>query len=421
MVAEGYKQTEIGIIPDEWETKSLRESFKFKNGLNKAKEFFGHGTPIVNYMDVFKSYSLREQDIVGKVEVTKDEQKNYHVKKGDVFFTRTSETVDEIGITTVITEDVNNTVFSGFILRARPIDESYELGFKKYCFSSKLIRNQIIATSSYTTRALTNGTSLAKVIIPIPPKEEQKAIAKALSDVDELITTLTTLIAKKEDIKTATMQQLLTGKKRFDGFSGEWEEVSIGAITDMSSGGTPPSKVAEYYNGKIRWVSISDMTRAGKYLYDTEKNITNTGLENSAAKIFPKNTLLLAMYASIGKCCIATNEVSTSQAILGITTKKKVLKEFLYYYFLFNRKFLMNQGQQGTQSNLNKEMVQNIIISLPLIDEQKAIAQIISDMDKELETLKTKLEKTKAIKTGMMQELLTGKTRLLRGAKNEHP
>ncbi|WP_434637066.1 restriction endonuclease subunit S [Sulfurimonas sp. NW7] len=414
MVADGYKQTEMGVIPEDWKIKKLGESFEFKNGLNKAKEFFGHGTPIVNYMDVFNNNGLHANDIIGKVEVNKDELKNYNVKKGDVFFTRTSETVDEIGITTVVIEDVKDTVFSGFILRARAIDDIYALHYKKYCFSSQLIRNQIIATSSYTTRALTNGTSLSKVLIPIPPKQEQKAIATALSDVDELIASLEALVAKKKDIKTATMQQLLTGKKRLHGFSGEWEEKKLGEMSEMSSGGTPSSKVQEYYNGKIRWVSISDMTKAGKYLYDTEKKITPKGLENSSAKVFPKNTLLLAMYASIGKCCIAINEVATSQAILGITTKTKILKEYLYYYFLFNRTMLINQGQQGTQANLNKEMVQNITILLPSLEEQVEIVKVLSDMDQELETLKTRLEKTKAIKVGMMQELLTGRTRLIK-------
>ena len=129
--------------------------------------------------------------------------------------------------------------------------------------------------------------------------------------------------------------------------------------------------------------------------------------------MFPINTLLLAMYASIGKCCIARTEVTTSQAILGITTTKSLLLEFLYYYLTYKQDEIANQGQQGTQSNLNKGMVQDILINIPVIEEQQTIAQILYDMDAEITQLETKKEKYQAIKQGMMQELITGKTRLI--------
>jgi type I restriction enzyme S subunit len=103
----------------EWEVKKLGEIFDFKNGLNKEKKYFGVGTPIVNYMDVYKNRGLTARDLKGKVTVTEKELKAYQVHKDDVFFTRTSETVDEIGISSVILEDLDNTVFSGFVLRAK--------------------------------------------------------------------------------------------------------------------------------------------------------------------------------------------------------------------------------------------------------------------------------------------------------------
>jgi type I restriction enzyme S subunit len=99
--------------------KKIGEFIEFKNGLNKEKKFFGYGTPIINYMDVFNSRGINPRDIYGKVFLNKSEIGTYNAKKGDVFFTRTSETVDEIGITSVLLEDFNDTVFSGFILRGR--------------------------------------------------------------------------------------------------------------------------------------------------------------------------------------------------------------------------------------------------------------------------------------------------------------
>jgi len=212
---QGYKQSAIGVILEDWFTPTIGEFFDFKNGLNKAKKFFGSGTPIVNYMDVFMHPSLLSKDVLGKVNVIKDEIRAYGVKQGDVFFTRTSETVEEIGCAAVLLEDIQDGVFSGFVLRARPKVFDIDLLFKKYCFASTIIRKQITSTSSYTTRALTNGKLLSQVVIPYPvQKEEQRAIATVLSDMDAEITALETRLAKTQAIKQGMMQELLTGRTR---------------------------------------------------------------------------------------------------------------------------------------------------------------------------------------------------------------
>jgi type I restriction enzyme S subunit len=187
----------------------------------------------------------------------------------------------------------------------------------------------------------------------------------------------------------------------------------LGDISSMSSGGTPLTHVSEYYNGNINWVSISDMTLSGKYISNTLRKITNKGLQNSSARLFPVNTILLAMYASIGKCCIATDLVSTSQAILGITTSERLNEEFLYYFLYFNREKIANQGQQGTQSNLNKSMVEDVKLWIPKIQEQNAVVDVLADIDNEIQILEEKKQKGSMLKQGMMQELLTGKTRII--------
>ncbi len=224
----GYKQTDIGVIPEDWDEALIGDLFEFKNGLNKAKEFFGYGTPIVNYMDVFNFSGLRLNNLQGKVDVTFQEKQNFSVKKGDVFFTRTSETVEDIGVASVMLDDCNETVFSGFVLRGRPKSKSIEEDYCKYCFSSDEVRKQITSKSTYTTRALTNGRLLSSIVLPLPKPEEQKQIAAALSDVDGLIKSLEKLIVKKHDMKTAAMQELLTGKKRLPGFDEEWKEFQLG-------------------------------------------------------------------------------------------------------------------------------------------------------------------------------------------------
>lgn len=397
-----------------WETATIGDFLDFKNGLNKGKEFFGYGTPIVNYTDVYKNRGLKKADIRGKVCLTPDEIHRFDVRKNDVFFTRTSETPDEVGMSSVLLEDVENGVFSGFVLRGRPKNDMFVPEYCKYCFSTEAVRNAIITGCTYTTRALTNGKQLSAIELPVPPKPEQEAIAEALSDIDTLIVNLEKLIVKKKAIKQGAMQELLTGKRRLPGFDGEWKVCALEELCDMFSGGTPNSRIGSYYGGDIPWVSISDISVSGKYLINTEKTLTRDGLENSSARLYPAKTLLFAMYASIGKCCIANHSVSSSQAILGIYNFRNVTCQFLYYYLSFNQKTFVEMGQTGTQSNLSKKIVQKIPVFLPELNEQIAIVNILSDMDDDLNTLEENLKKYQMIKQGMMSELLTGNIRLVK-------
>jgi len=195
-----------------WNVVRLGDLFSFKNGLNKAKEFFGHGTPIVNYMDVFKRPYIYASDLGGRVSLSRDEMNNYEVRNGDVFFTRTSE---EIGIASVVLDAPVDTVFSGFILRGRPKNDRLLNEFKAYCFSPKEVRKQIISKASYTTRALTNGRILSQISLSFPGHKEQEAIASALFDMDAEIDALEIKLTKANQIKQGMMQELLTGRIRF--------------------------------------------------------------------------------------------------------------------------------------------------------------------------------------------------------------
>lgn len=251
----------------------------------------------------------------------------------------------------------------------------------------------------------------------LPPLAEQKKIAKILSTWDNAISVTEKLLANSQQQKKALMQQLLTWKKRLldeNGvrFSGEWKRVKLGAIADMNSGGTPKSTVEEYYGGNIPWVSISDMTSNGKWIATTEKYLTELGLNSSSARIYPKNSVLYAMYASIGECSIAAVNLTSSQAILGIRPKDCLNYEFLYFYLTSLKEKIKLQGQQGTQSNLNAGMVKEFELDLPSIREQQKIAAVLSVADAEISTLEKKLACLRDEKKALMQQLLTGKRRV---------
>lgn len=188
-----YRDTLLTNYASEQNVKEycLGELFEFKNGLNASKEQFGHGKPIVNYVNVYKKNSIVSSDLTGRVELDASTIERYRVKRGDVFFTRTSETREEVGFASVLLENIEDCVFSGFVLRARPITNVILPEFCKYCFATYEIRKQIIQSSTLTTRALTNGTSLSKVKIMIPPLEEQNRIVTILDRFDTLTNDLT--------------------------------------------------------------------------------------------------------------------------------------------------------------------------------------------------------------------------------------
>jgi len=257
-----------------------------------------------------------------------------------------------------------------------------------------------------------NKAALEKLPVLLPPIPEQKKIARILSTWDKAIETVEKLIENSQAQKKALMQQLLTGKRRLPGFDGEWEIKRLGEMAKINSGGTPKSSVAEYYDGDIPWVSIADMTKHGKYISRTQKNITTLGLENSSARLYPRHTILYAMYASIGECSISTVELCSSQAILGIRPNSNLDHQFLYYYLSSLKEKIKLQGQQGTQSNLNAGMVKGFRLNIPTIKEQQKIATVLTTADKEIQTLQQKIDCLKQEKKALMQQLLTGKRRV---------
>lgn len=162
------------------------ELFEIKNGLNKEKNAFGKGKPIINFTDVYKKRWLNKDSFAGLVDVTKEEIERYSARKGDVFFTRTSETKEDIGMSSTLIEDVEDCVFSGFVLRARPKTELLLPKFCAYYFSTDEVRKTIIRYASFTTRATTTGPKLSKIKVPILPIDDQQRIVDILDQFDSL-------------------------------------------------------------------------------------------------------------------------------------------------------------------------------------------------------------------------------------------
>ena len=411
MVAEGYKQTEIGIIPNDWNIEKLGTiSFVTKlAGFEYSKHFnsYKDGGEII----VIRGTNITHDTLdLTDIKTIPRKVSNYLVRsklsEGDLVFAY----VGTIGPVFLI--DKSNRYHLGpntcKITLNTLVNKNYIFSY----FKSWLIKNEIKDHTSIGAQPSLSMSKIRNFNIVLPPKSEQKAIATALSDVDELITALTTLIAKKEDIKTAAIQQLLTGKKRLDGFSGEWGEKKLGDIVDVVSGGTPSTSIPSYWNGTIDWYTPTEVGK-DKYISHSNRKLTEEGFQNSSAKILPIGTILFTSRAGIGDTSILMSEGCTNQGFQSLVVKKNIDNEFVYYLVsTLTSKFLQN-ASGSTFLEISPNQVRLIDIIIPGYQEQQAIATILSDMDKELEALKTRLEKTKAIKIGMIQELLTGKTRLV--------
>ncbi|MEM4293030.1 MAG: restriction endonuclease subunit S [Thermoplasmata archaeon] len=188
-----------------------------------------------------------------------------------------------------------------------------------------------------------------------------------------------------------------------------WEVVEFVSICKkLKSGGTPITSKKEYYNGRIPFVKIEDITSAGKYLIETKTYITEEGLKNSNAWLVPKDSVLLAIYGSIGAVSINKTELATNQAILGIIlNQEKAINEFIYYMLLFLKDTLLRQAKHTTQANLTGEIIKKLKIPLPPLPEQKAIAKVLSTVDEAIQKCNELIAKTERLKQGLMRELLT--------------
>lgn len=261
-----------------------------------------------------------------------------------------------------------------------------------------------------------NRNNLTKIPIKLPHFEEQRAIAEALSDVDALIEALDGMIAKKRDLRKAALQQLITGKTRLPGFKGKWETTRLGDVVDIRSGGTPSTTNSDYWNGSIPWCTPTDITalQGRKHLSTTTRSISERGLRSSSAELLPARSLIMTSRATIGECAINTIPVTTNQGFKNLVPDDNVSVDFLYYLMATQKEGLKALCGGSTFLEIGKKQLDRYMVTLPIDpDEQTEIASVLSDIDAEIERFEQRLDKTSALKQGMMQELLTGKTRLV--------
>ena len=260
-----------------------------------------------------------------------------------------------------------------------------------------------------------NASTIENVEMVMPPLREQVVIAEALSDADAAIESLDALIAKKRDVKQAAMQQLLTGRTRLPGFTADWKKVPIGSFTDCKAGGTPSTSVPAYWGGNIRWMSSGELNL--KRVREVSGRITQLGLENSSAQLFPADSVLIGLAGqgkTRGTAAINLVSLTTNQSIAAIFPSVRHDSKFLFYVMETKYKELRDLSDGGGgRGGLNLAIIRDVRVTIPELDEQKKISEVLWSMDDELEALTEQVSKLRMVKEGMMQDLLTGKVRLV--------
>jgi len=391
MVVNGFKKTEIGEIPIDWGVDKVKNHAMIATGERNTQDKIDDGK---------YPFFVRSQNV---------EKINSYSFDGEAVLTAG----DGVGTGKVFHYINGKFDFHQRVYKISNFKPDLD-GYFFYNIFSRGFYERIMSMTAKSSVDSVRMDMIADMFIPLPDIKEQKKISEVLADINALISTLEKLIVKKRAIKTAVMQKLLTGEKRLPGFSRNWCTKKLGQVCDIVNGGTPRTTNVEYWNGSIPWCTPTDITaQIGKYLLTTERTITELGLLNSSANLLPAGAILLCTRATIGEVKIAKQPIATNQGFKSLICHDEINNEYLYYLLLTLKSKLIEKSVGSTFLEVSKDDLCKLIIHIPEIEEQIQIAMLLSDIDEEITYLIKAYKKFVSLKTGMMQELLTGRTRLI--------
>lgn len=395
------------MIPKGWVYKSLEELASIKRGKFSVRprndpRYFGGKTPFVQTGDVVAARKL--------LTVFSQTLNDDGVAVSKVFPAGT--------ILITIAANIGDTAITAFpvacpdsVVGIEPDQALTDTEWLRAALDAR--KTDLDAQAPQNAQKNINLEVLKPLQLLTPPLWEQRRIAKILSTWDRAIEAMEALIANARTQKAALMQRLLTGEQRLPGFREAWKEVELREVAKVTSGGTPDRNKPEFWGGDIPWVTTSEIGVGP--IAGTKQFITTEGLNNSAAKIFPTGTLLMAMYGegvTRGKISLLSVSSATNQACAAIISNKNVYPEFLFQN-LSNRYFeIRNLSNSGSQKNLSIDIIKSIKVILPPLAEQKCIADILAAWELSVETETRLMVSTCAQKTALMQQLFTGKRRV---------
>lgn len=396
-----FKQTDIGLIPHDWEVEKLEDITSFPTSKIRSTDI-----NVCTYISTENMLQNNLGVLPFNGEVLPSNVREY--KRGDILVSNIRPYLRKSYLAT------QSGGCSSDVIVFRPLG-MIRSDYLHMCLSSSRYATEVTANSTGTKMPRGCLSFIRQFQVPLPTIEEQKRIAEVLSHFDEHIDNLVALLEKRKQVKAATMHALLSGATRLPGFTQPWEDVTLGKIVDLQSGFAFPS--ANYSTG-------------GKHIVITIANVQNGRLDLSSYNrinqlpanlplhcLLEKGDLLVTMTGNVGRVCIVTeSNCVLNQRVGKLVVKEEICTEFLFHVLnssAFEEEMIEN-GQGGAQPNISKVDIESFAFLIPSsVKEQEAIADILSNMDQGIETLEEQIEKYRQMKEGAMEELLTGKVRLI--------
>lgn len=394
MIETKFKQTEIGLIPEDWKVCNIGSIANNFTGLtyspNNVSKF---GTLVLRSSNIQNDVLCFNNNVFVSMHIP-DRAK---AKLGDVLICVRNGSKELIGKSALVT--ANGMAFGAFmtVLRAQTINPKFLL----FLWRSDFIQKQIKSSLGATINQITNA-DIKRYIVALPPPKEQSNIANVLTDIDSLLLALDNLIAKKKSIKEGTMQQLLTGKKRLKGFEEPWVEKKLGEVVVVKRG-----------------VRVVKRQLIKDTLFPVFQNTT------IPLGYFNKNnvkggTPFVIIGGSAGQIGICETDYWAADDCAYFDCGETMSKKFLYFLLLFHQREIQNNVRCASVPRLDRKALVDLLVSVPSPLEQQSIAQVLTNMDSEISALEAKRKKYESVKQGMMQQLLTGKIRLTSTLKTKN-
>lgn len=400
--------------PKDWDYQSLG-----KCCIDKLS--YGINAPAIPHSSQYPSY-LRITDINDdgtynsseKKSVVTNETEKYSLRSGDIVLARTGAST---GKSYLYDERDGNFVYAGFLIKASVDEKRHNAKYIVSQLRTPRYWSWVASESMRSGQPGINGKQYSSFLIPVASKEEQDDIAETLSCIDTHIANLTELIEKKKAIRDGALEDLVSGRTRLDGFSSEWKDTNIGSITsEIITGGTPSTTISSYWGGTIPWLASTEIHQ--KRITRPTTFITESGIRYSAAKIAPKDSVLIALAGqgkTRGTAAFLVQDMAINQSLAALVVNEKADANFLFY--AMERSYLrlreLSSGDGG-RGGLNKKLLKQFTIPFTLDTfEQKAIADILITIDNEIVSLEEEKDKMLQIKAGAMDDLLTGRVRLM--------
>ena len=422
MVNQGYRKTDIGIIPDEWSVIKVKDivTAPLSYGVNAAAVEYDSNLP--QYIRITDITDDGRYDSSNKVSIDIESLDKYTLSVGDILFARTGAST---GKTYLYTETDGKLIYAGFLIRANIDTDKYDPYYVFLQFHTPRYYDWVSVMSTRSGQPGINGKEYGSYQLPMPSLDEQKAIAAALSDIDALIANLEKLIAKKKAIKQGAMQELLTGKRRLPGFDGEWDNYRFGDVfVILPNNAFTRAEMSD--SGIVKNIHYGDiLTKYHEYISAESDEIpyiaSTVDLSRFSDKCFVKSgDIIIADTAEdetvgkalevIGVSCL----MLSGQHTMLCRPQIPFAERFLGYYLnaaCYHEQLI--PYITGTKvSSVSKANIVQTYLRVPGIQEQTAIADILTDMDIEITKLEENLAKYRLVKQGMMSELLTGRIRL---------